>query len=133
MDTAFHNPIRTGTLFSPLERKAPLKTEHVKKIDYAWWGGLKVEDKNYPQFMTMAAAQADLPKGDYVLSVTWDDALRVYVDEKLVVDEWEPSKYNFDQSPHKKVKLSLGGQHTFRLEHLELGGFAALSVKLEKK
>jgi parallel beta-helix repeat protein len=131
LDTAHYNPIRSGNLFSLTERKAPFKTEKVNKLDYAWWGGIKEADITYPQFITVAAGTAEFPKRDYELSVTWDDAIRVYVDEKLVIDEWNPSLYTFDESPHKMVRLSLGGTHQFRVEHIELGGFATLSLKLK--
>jgi hypothetical protein len=73
-----------------------------------------------------------VPDGNYAISVTWDDAVRVYVDGKLVLDEWNPSLYNFDESPHRQVALHLNGNHTFRVEHLELGGFATLGLKLKK-
>ncbi len=131
LDTSNHNPIKTGTLFSMFEKKAPFKTEKVNKLDYAWWGGIKEAGVNHPQFITTAAGTVEIPKGDYELSVTWDDAIRVYVDEKLVIDEWNPSRYTFDESPHKKVRLSLGGNHNLRVEHIELGGFATLSLKLK--
>ncbi len=132
MDTTYYNPIRTGDLFSPLERKAPIKTDTANKLDYAWWGGLKVNDNTYKQFITLAEGEAEISPGDYELSVTWDDAVRVYVDAKLIINEWNPSLYKFDESPHKKVRIKLGGKHQFRVEHLELGGFAALSLKLRK-
>ena len=74
---------------------------------------------------------ATLPAGEYELDLTWDDAVRVYVDERLVVNEWNPSLYTFDESPHKKVRLKLGGEHHFRVEHLELGGFATLALKIK--
>lgn len=131
LDTANHDPIKTGSLFSMTEKKAPFKTEKVNKLDWAWWGGIKEAGVNYPQFITVAAGTAEIPKGDYELSVTWDDAIRVYVDEKLVIDEWNPSLYTFDESPHKKIRLALGGNHHFRVEHIELGGFATLSLKLK--
>ncbi len=130
LDTTTHNPIKTGMLFSLFEKKAPFKKEKVNKLDYAWWGGIKESGIQYPQFITVANAKADIPKGNYELSVTWDDAVRVYVDDKLVIDEWNPSLYKFDESPHKKIRLDLGGSHYFRVEHLELGGFATLSLKL---
>ena len=62
--------------------------------------------------------------------VTWDDAVRVWVDDTLVIDEWSPSRYSFDETPNKKIILNLDGNHRFRVEHVELGGFAALSLKL---
>ncbi len=131
LDTANHNPITTHNLFSPTERKAPVKEEKVKELAYAWWGGLKVKEMQHPQFLSIANGSADFPPGKYEISVTWDDAVRVYVDEKLVIDEWNPGKYKFDESPHQKIQLSLGGNHRFRVEHVELGGFATLSLKIK--
>jgi len=132
MDTAFHNPLRAGELFAPNVRMAPVKTEKARKLDYAWWGGLKAE-KQYLQFMTIAEGSASVEAGEYELSVTWDDAVRVYMDGKMLLDEWNPSKYQFDESPNRIIPIKLGGNHTFRVEHLELGGFATLAVKLLKK
>jgi len=111
----------------------PIKTEKTQTLDYAWWGGIKTAEGIVPQFITTAEGSAEISKGEYELGVTWDDAVRVYVDDKLVIDEWNPSKYTFDESPHRKVKLKLEGKHTFRVEHLELGGFATLSLRLKKR
>ncbi len=130
LDTSSHDPIKTGTLFSPYEKKAPFKTEKTNKIDYAWWGGIKEGTSQHKQFITSANGSFTIPKGTYELSVTWDDAVRVYLDEKLVLDEWNPSKYKFDESPNRKVRLDLEGFHRLRVEHIELGGFATLSVKI---
>lgn len=132
LDTAFHNPLRSPDLFAPNVRMTPVKTEQVKQLDYAWWGGIKTDKGTIQPFMTLAEATADLMPGQYELAVTWDDAVRVYVDDKLVLDEWDPSNYKFDESPHRRVRVKLGGKHRFRVEHIELGGFATLGVKLKK-
>jgi len=130
LDTASHNPIKTGMLFSLYEKKAPFKTEQINKLDYAWWDGIKAGDVQHKQFITVADGVSNIPKGMYELSVTWDDAVKVYIDDKLVIDEWNPSLYKFDESPNKRIKLSLGGNHHFRVEHIELGGFATLNLKI---
>jgi hypothetical protein len=111
---------------------SPFKTENANKLDYAWWGGIKSGENQFTQFITIAEGNADIDPGNYELGVTWDDAVRVYIDNKLVIDEWNPSKYTFDESPNKKILIKLGGRHSFRVEHLELGGFATLSLKLKK-
>ena len=132
MDTAYYNPLKEKNLFSPVARYRPVKTERTNKLDYTWWGGIKA-DKTYEQFITLADGLANLEKGAYELSVTWDDAVRVYIDGKLVVNEWNPSLYTFDESPNKKIRLNLeAGEHSFRVEHIELGGFATLVVRLSK-
>ncbi len=126
------NPIKTGNLFTDGKMTA-FKSEKTDKLDYAWWGGIKGDDDHqYTQFITVAEGTANIPKGKYELGVTWDDAVRVYIDGKLVIDEWNPSLYNFDESPHRTVRLELDGNHHFRVEHVELGGFATLSLKLNR-
>ena len=115
-----------------IKYQRPFKIESVNKLDYAWWGGMKVNGIQHKQFLTIAEGNAEIEKGEYELSVTWDNAVRVYLDGKLVVNEWNPSKYTFDESPNKRVRLQLGGSHHFRVEHAELGGFAMLSLKLDK-
>lgn len=126
-----NNPLEAN-LSQMMEKQAPFKTELTQKLDYAWWGGIKAGDKQYGKFLTMAEGQADFPPGLYEMSVTWDDAVRVYLDGKLLVNEWDPSKFSFDGSPNKKVSLSLNGTHMFKIEHAELGGFATLSLKFKK-
>lgn len=121
-----HNSIQT------LVKQTPFQTKTVDKLDYAWWGGIKAGGKQYTQFLTVAEGEAHIPQGTYELSITWDDAVRVYVDGRLVIDEWNPSKYIFDESPNRKVRLQLSGLHKFRIEHVELGGFATLNLKLNK-
>lgn len=126
------NPIKTPYL-ERIKYQRPFKVESVNKLDYAWWGGMKTDTVQYRQFLTIAEGNAEIEKGSYELGVTWDDAVRVYVDGRLVIDDWDPSKYRFDESPNRKIKLQLGGKHTFRVEHVELGGFATLSLKLKKR
>lgn len=131
LDTGHYNPIKTKELFPPNVRMRPIKTEEVNQLDYAWWGGIKA-DEQYKQFITVAEGKGVFEKGEYELGLTWDDAVRVYVDGKLLIDEWNPSLYKFDESPHKKIRLPLGGNHTFLVEHIELGGFATLNLKFKK-
>jgi parallel beta-helix repeat protein len=126
------NPVHANSI-EGLTRQEPFKTETVNKLDYAWWGGINANKQQYTQFLTVAEGVADMEEGVYELGVTWDDAVRVFVDDKLVVDEWNPSRYSFDESPHKIFQFSVtSGNHKFRVEHVELGGFATLSLKLKK-
>jgi len=130
--TKMHDPIKTGMIIPPTARLRPVKEEKTNKLDYAWWGGIKTSEGTFPQFVTSASGSATFEKGTYELGVTWDDAVRVYVDGKLVIDEWNPSLYKFDESPHKTIKLALNGKHYFTVEHVEVGGFATLSLKVKK-
>jgi parallel beta-helix repeat protein len=133
LDTAINNPIKTGQLFPSNVKLRPVKTEKVQKLEYAWWGGIKTDQGQVQQFITIAEGAGNFKKGEYQFGVTWDDAIRLYIDNKLVIDEWNPSKYTFDESPHQKINISLSeGIHNFRVEHIELGGFATLALKIKK-
>jgi len=133
LDTSVHNPIKAGELFAPNVRMMPIKTEKVQKLNYAWWGGIKTDGGQIPQFITLAEGSANFQLGQYEFGITWDDAVRFYIDNKLVIDEWNPSNYKFDESPHKTIKLTLSeGVHHLRVEHVELGDFATLALKIKK-
>jgi hypothetical protein len=120
------------TSVDTLSKPEPFKIERVNKLDYAWWGGIKMGDKQYLQFLTEAQGTADLEAGSYELGVTWDDAVRVYLDDQLVI-EGTPSGSMSGDSPHKEVKLEVSsGIHKFKVVHVESGGFARLSLKLKK-
>lgn len=131
LDTSLFNPIKANQLFADNVRTQPLLTEFSKKLDYTWWNGLKTKDSVYSQFMTLTEGSANFTKGNYELSVTWDDAVKVYLDNKLIIDEWNPALHKFDESPNKRIKVSLEGKHTFRVEHLNLGGLGVLALKLK--
>ena len=133
VDTTAYNPITTGELFAPNVKMRAARTEKTLKLDYAWWGGIKTDEGQMLQFITLAEGTGNFQQGEYEIGVTWDDAVRLYVDNKLLIDEWSPSKYTFDESPHKTIKLDLSaGMHHFRVEHIELGGFATLALKIKK-
>ncbi|HEY0680384.1 MAG TPA: right-handed parallel beta-helix repeat-containing protein [Chitinophagaceae bacterium] len=126
------NPVKDPQNWKKLVSRGEVLRETGKPLDYAWWGGISVAGSKVQQFITAAETSVSVSPGEYELGVTWDDAVRVYFDGKLIINEWNPSLYKFDESPHKKQRLKLGGTHKLRVEHVELGGFATLSVKLKK-
>jgi parallel beta-helix repeat protein len=128
-----NNPVKDVGLVNKVQNGLPVMTREVKDLNFAWWGGINADGKKLTQFLTIAESEVELDRGEYELSVTWDDAARVLLDGKPILTEWNPSLYKFDESPNKTVKLKLGGRHTFRVEHAELGGFATISLKLKKR
>ncbi len=133
LDTAIYNPLKTGEMFAPNIKMRPVKTEKTQRLDYAWWGGINTDEGRIPQFITVADGTGNFEKGKYKIGITWDDAVKIYVDDKLIINEWDPSKYNFDETPHQTIELNLEeGVHRFHVEHIGLGGFATLALKIKK-
>ncbi|MGC4034466.1 MAG: right-handed parallel beta-helix repeat-containing protein [Chitinophagaceae bacterium] len=131
LDTTVYNPIRTSHLFPNDAKTRPLKREETTKLDYTWWSGLKTEDSTYAQYITIAQGSADFQKGVYELSLTCDDAARIYLNDKLILDEWNPAIHLFDEAPNRRIRLPLNGKQNFRVEHLNLGGLGVLSLKIK--
>lgn len=105
----FNNPYLQGT---------PLVNRYENSINNDW--GLGTPDPAIPADYFSARYTTSLPfaAGTYRLTVTVDDAVRLYIDNLLVIDQWRNSDitiYSID------VNLS-AGVHSFRLEYYEWTG-----------
>ena len=68
-----------------------------------------------------------MPEGEYFLDVSSDDGVRVWVDGKMVHDDW-----TYHAPRQESISLSLGGQHFVRIEHFEIDGYATLTAQLRR-
>ena len=130
-DSSQH-PLEHPESLLQIEATAPIGTDSSSELRYAWWTGVGKEPKT-EQFVTVAEADAQLPAGDYLLGVSWEDVIRVYVDGNLILDEWKPAGHAYDESPHRELPLQLDGMHHFRVEQANQAGFATLIITLKKK
>jgi tetratricopeptide (TPR) repeat protein len=66
--------------------------------------------------------------GDYVLYAAADDGVRLYLDGRLVINEWH------DQSPalFSQIEMISSGDHTLILEYNELGGPGLVELHWER-
>lgn len=105
----------------------PIHEEKVTSIDYKWGGGPLGQGLPGNQFGTVATTSIELPAGTYKLGTVSDDGIRVWIDDKLVIDDWtwHPPKEN-----NATVDLA-AGKHSLRVEHFEIDGLAQLQVRLE--
>lgn len=106
--------------------RAPLTAQNAPRLDYMWY---RPTVAGVPQanFRIAATADVKLGTGKYVLRTISDDAIRVWVDDKLVIDNWKPheSEVNFaDIAP---------GTHKLRVEYYQLDGWTELRVEVIRK
>ncbi len=124
-----HNPNKNYEQFKKVFNTNPVKTEQAATIDYTWWGAI---GKGLPadSFAIVASGEVELEKGRYKLSVTADDLVKIFVDDKPVIDFWDLAKYKYDEDTHHEAILPLGGKHRIRIEQVENSGYATLIFKL---
>ena len=126
---AAHDPNKNYEQFKTVYNNTPVKSEQTKQIDYTWWGEI---GKKLPadSFATVATGIVEVEKGLYNLSVTADDLVKVFVDDKLMIDFWDVSKYKYDEDTHHQAIVQLNGKHSIRIEQVENSGYATLIFKL---
>lgn len=115
-DEAFHK-LLAGTAASSLK---------TNDLNFAW-GGSPANGVGSDHFATTANGTFDIESGNYNLEVTADDGVRVWLDDKLLIDEWH---YSAPTTYTKPVKLTTG-KHKLRVEHFEIDGYSTLVVKLK--
>src|SRR5882762_837327 len=71
-----------------------------------------------------ATGTIDLPPGSYSLRTISDDAVRVWVDGVLAIDDWTPHESQVDYAP-----LS-AGKHELRVEYRQVDGWVELRVDI---
>jgi hypothetical protein len=69
-----------------------------------------------------------LATGRYRLRTIADDAIRVWIDGRLALDDWAPG-----ESRVREVTVQLGGTHAIRVEHLQVDGWYELRVDVERE
>ena len=103
---------------------APLLQDPV--LDYMW---SRPRLPGFPaqQFGVAADGVVHLPEGEFQLVTISDDGLRVWVDDELVIDQWEPHE-------SKLVMVPLGGgQRRLRVEYYQVDGWMELRVEVRRK
>ena len=96
------------------------------RLDFLWYRpptGFRVA---LPQdhWSLRASATVTLPPGTYSLRTISDDAVRVWVDNALVIDNWKPHDSQVDYAP------LAGGKHDLRVEYGQVDGWVELRVDI---
>lgn len=113
--------------FRKLFDTAPTASLRTASLEGAW-SGSPAQGVNKDYFATLAESRFTADPGEYELSVTSDDGVRVLLDGKEIFVDWT---YHGPQT--QVIPLKLSGKHTLRIEHFELNGYSALQVRLTKR
>jgi nitrous oxidase accessory protein NosD len=123
---------RVGPMQPPADWAAVLGSEPLAEwelpaVDFRWGGGPAGEGLPADHFGTVCEAQLRLPAGKYVLRTVSDDGVRLYLDGRLVIDNW-----TWHPPAEDRATLELEeGEHAVRIEHFEIDGVAQLQFFIE--
>jgi glucose/arabinose dehydrogenase/PKD repeat protein len=111
----------TGTYFDNTNLSgAPVVTREDPKIDFLWQGDAPDPALPPDGFSARWTKTQYFAAGRYRFTTVADDGVRLYVDNRLVIDEWHPQP----GTPHEFVADLGAGNHTLRMEYFEGGGAA---------
>lgn len=109
-----------------IAKQTPIKTETADRLDYlssrAIADGLANDN-----VALVADASVELPSGNFTLRTISDDGVRVYIDDKLVIDRWDVHESVVDETPLSR------GRHRLRVEYFERTGWAELRVEIVRR
>jgi len=108
--------------FAELLRGTPLMTRPEPRLDYMWYRPT-VAGLPQAKFAIEATTTLELPAGQWTLRSISDDAVRVWVDGALVIDDWTPHESAVDNAPIS------GGTHEVNVLHYQVDGWTELRVE----
>src|SRR6185503_7665280 len=119
------DPLTQPAAFAARLKTPPARTHKTTRLAYA---NARSFGQGYStRIGVTAAGSLRLPGGSYELVVTSDDGIRLWVDDKLVLEDW---------SIHgpKDDRIAIGaGTHRLRLEYFQNTGAAALQVRVIRR
>ncbi len=103
----------------------PAHTDIVSTIDFTWGVGAPAAGVPADNFSAVIRAKLTAPY-DIYLGVINDDGVRVYVNDTLVIDHWQPS--DSTMLTNKDFVLKANTSYDLRIEYYEEAGGASLRL-----
>jgi serine/threonine protein kinase/formylglycine-generating enzyme required for sulfatase activity len=130
----FHKWEKTGQSNLPADWEAVLKSpilDELRTSRLNIYGATELAPPPTPKvpkeyFALVATTEVTLEDSDYVLSTSFDDGVRVWLDNEVVIEHWGPN------SPTTK-SITVGGKrgaHFIKVEFIQIEGRYALDVGL---
>ena len=93
------------------------------RLDIMWYRPT-IRELPQARFAFEATGSVNLPSGDYTMRTISDDGIRVWVDGKLVIDNWDLHGSEIDFAP------LTGGRHELRVQYFQIEGWAELRLDI---
>ena len=95
----------------------------VPRLDYMWYRPT-IRELPQSRYALEASGKLTLAKGEYTLRTISDDGIRVWVDGRLVIDNWDLHGSEVDYAP------LTGGAHELKVQYFQIDGWAELRLDI---
>lgn len=114
----------TGSYFSGQNFDKLVKTRRDSKIDFDWGLGTIIND--HADFVTIRwAGKIKAPQaGKYTFVIRSDDGARLWIDDKLIIDDW---KSHAEEAHRGQIKLTKGF-HDIKVEYFDAEFMATMKL-----
>ncbi|MCZ0937681.1 MAG: PA14 domain-containing protein [Caldilineaceae bacterium] len=107
----------------------PVLTRQDTVINFDWGSGSPDTSINNDSFSVSWTASVTFETGTYRFTAVADDGVRVYLDNTLVLEDWNVHPAT---TTVRDTEVT-GGSHTVKVEYFEASGEASISVSWEKQ
>lgn len=122
---ASSDPVRDPKAFAAALAATPVLTEKVSHLDIETSGRIR-PSLPHDRVALRAEGRVTLPSGRFELSAISDDGVRVWIDDRLVVDRWSIHESAVDRAPIRP------GRHRLRVEYFQATGWAELQLRFRR-
>lgn len=125
-----NEPLKNEAKFRQLLAGQPVKTTQGPDLSTVFGKGF---GKNIARekIATVSTSVINVPQGLYRIGISASEMVRVYIDDKLVVENWDPSKLIYDANYHRDAIVTLKGLHTIRVEQAQYGDYGMLNLIIQ--
>lgn len=120
------DPLQQYDAFKKLAQQKPLQTTQIQELAYVWWNK-PADNVSADKFATFAETTFDITRGKYKIILTSDDGVKLYLDGKLLINNW-----NIHESLVNEIEVELSGKHKIEIEHFDAAGLSNLEMSIEK-
>lgn len=113
---------------SALDRNVPAAYRFEPVIDFDWGGSGRLARVGADEFSARWSGPVDLPVGRWRFDLTADDGVRLFLDGRLLIDEWKVQA----ATTHSKIVDLVGRHHDLRLEYFEKTGKAVCRLAFNR-
>jgi hypothetical protein len=109
--------------FERLTSGDPILERDEARLDYQWFTP-RVDGIPPERWAAVATSTVELAEGEYSIRTISDDGIRVWVDDELALDAFEPHGSRVDYAP-------IGpGRHELLVEYVQIGGWMELRLDI---